>query len=157
MNAKTSVLTIAILAIALVGAEEAFAKGTGSHQGTKVLSCNGATDPFAIVSIVPVDEVTNSVSVEIVQKFGNCTFQNENSRSYDIPFMPLKYTVELIDTDFDYVVETHIVTGVLENSFNIEFSDVFEDIPYCVKTTATWMSVFRQQTKTIETESQTCF
>ncbi len=155
MNKNIVVLTIAILAIALVGAEEAYALKGGSN--TDVVDCSGESNPVATINLTFVETWTYSASVDIEQEFGDCVFTNENSHPYILPFMPLKYEVELIDTDFDYVVESHIVTGVLDNSFTIELSDVFEDIPYCLKVTSSWMDVDRYATKQIETESITCF
>jgi len=140
MNVKFLILIVAVVSVALVIPNDSFAKSK-SHSGTQRISCSGV-QPASLVtqfSSLGEDEERYNLTIWFDQAPGVCIYKNEHSRFYEVPFVPLRTIVQLIDTDFDFVVQEWQYVGQEESTILIPDLEIYGTIPYCVKITSQWM------------------
>lgn len=151
-----SALTIAILFSLPITLQDASAEGRNAP--TKV-SCTRVLPP-----VVPdthqhnvTSETTFSAVIDIVQKQGYCWYMGGNAAHlYQVPYMPLKYEVEVFDRSFpDQVLHKVVITNIMDEEFSISVDNISVDIEFGIRVTSFFMNEFNN-TVTVQGQT-TCY
>lgn len=122
---KRNVLLSSISIILVLGLVPIINGYSAEHIG-----CANQTPTLSLVTI-PTAEWDYDAILTVDMDFEKCI------KDGSLPKMPLMYEVELIDTEFNAVLETQKIISTTNSKFEIEYS-LYEDIPYCVNIVATW-------------------
>jgi len=133
---------------------EAEANGGAGKQGSSIerVECIGETNPILSTNLKQTDVDIFSMTVDIQQEFGKCLYR-DGLTFYVMPYIPIKYEVELVDTEMNYLVTSFEKVGELSNSFQTPVWTIYS-IPYCLTVTSFFMD---GANITVKTHSTMCF
>ena len=149
---KNTILAVmlAIAMVSVVGITDAEGKG---RSATNRIDCIEMQNPTLSTNVVETVTDTFLLTVEVQQEFGRCLYDSGTAHTYILPYIPFKYEVKLVDTDFNEVVESYEVVGTDANTFQTPEWTIFSDIPYCVIVTSSFMS---HENKLVEAHNSMC-
>ncbi len=123
------------------------------EDNTRKIKCMGATEPnILLINHTGFDVLNYNMTLSVVQEFGYCSIKN-------IPWMPQKYIIELIDMEFNEIVDLREIIGLTVNNFEEEYN-LFKEIPYCIKVTSKFLDIgnhFIDNRYYLETSSSECW
>lgn len=150
---KHSLLILTLVAILAVGINQADAS---PGRGNLTIECTDASHPLLSKTITNVSEWDYNVTLTVDQVLGECLMSNKGNY-YTVPYIPMIVEIELVDTDFDYTIDSSRITGLTdEYPFELEYS-LFNDISYCLTVTSVWYSAHLNASDTPRKTSVMCW
>jgi len=134
MTDRILLIILFAVSLSLIGVNEVDAK---SGRGTDMLDCTNSSNSIISLSKSYISELEYDGVITVHQNEGKCLFKDNGLRFYYVPWIPVKYDIKLIDSEFDYIIDSIQLVGETENTFNFEYLMYYE-IPYCVEVTSTW-------------------
>ena len=141
-------MTMMIGALLTVSFIDVEGKSSENKEGSKTqrLYCWGETNPIMSAEIVE-----TTIMIELEQRLGTCIYKNERSKLYELPYYPVMYDVQIIDYDFDAVIDEQRIVGTLNEIINVNFEEIEPEVPWCINVISYWMDA-EEKTNVLELE-----